>query len=91
MATRILIVDDEPDLRAVMRFALEARDYDIEEAGSGEEALARHAAGDRWSVILLDERLPGLDGLDTLKAVREREPDALVIMVTAYALSLIHI
>jgi DNA-binding response OmpR family regulator len=85
MATRILIVDDEPDLRAVMRLALETRDYAIEEAGSGEEALARHASGDRWNVILLDERLPGLDGLDTLAALRDREPDALVIMVTAYA------
>jgi len=85
MATRILIVDDEPDIRSVMRLALEARDYVVEEAGSGDAALARHAAGERWAVVLLDERMPGLDGLDTLKALRERQPGALVIMVTAYA------
>lgn len=85
MATRILIVDDEPDIRSVMRLALEARDYSVDEAPSGEAALGRHASGERWAVILLDERMPGLDGLDTLKALREREPEALVIMVTAYA------
>jgi DNA-binding response OmpR family regulator len=85
MPHRILIVDDEPDIRAVMRVALEGRDYDIEEAGSGEEVLARLAGGPRWDVVLLDQRLPGIDGLQTLKGLHEIDPACTVVMVTAFA------
>lgn len=85
MSIRILIVDDEPHIRAVMRMALEGRDYEIHEAGSGEEALELRTPSQRWDAILLDERMPGMDGLETLKAFRERDPDCVVIMVTAYA------
>jgi DNA-binding response OmpR family regulator len=85
MPIRILIVDDEPHLRAVMKMALEDRDYEIYEAESGEDALAQAGAGVQWDAILLDERMPGLDGLQTLQALRERDPECVVIMVTAYA------
>lgn len=84
MPNRILIVDDEPDIRAVMRLALEGRDYAIDEAGSGEEVLAR-LPGTRWDVVLLDQRLPGIDGLQTLKGIRELDRGCTVIMVTAFA------
>jgi DNA-binding response OmpR family regulator len=85
MSIRILIVDDEPHIRAVMRIALEGRDYEVHEAASGEEALELRAPLPRWDAVLLDERMPGLDGLETLKALRERDPGCVVIMVTAYA------
>jgi DNA-binding response OmpR family regulator len=85
MSIRILIVDDEPHIRTVMRMALEGPDYDIHEAGSGEDALDVRTASQRWDAILLDERMPGMSGLETLKALRERNPASVVIMVTAYA------
>ena len=85
MPNRILIVDDEPDLRTVMRLALEGRDYDLEEAGSGEEVLARLREGARWDVVVLDHRLPGIDGVQTLQGIREIDPTCTVLMVTAFA------
>jgi CheY-like chemotaxis protein len=85
MPNRILIVDDEPDLRTVMRLALEGRGYHLEEAGSGEEVLARLREGARWDVVVLDHRLPGIDGLQTLEAIRTADPSCTVVMVTAFA------
>ena len=85
MPNRILIVDDEPDLRTVMHIALEGRGYDLEEAGSGEEVLARLRDGVRWDVVVLDHRLPGIDGVQTLEGIRELDPSCTVLMVTAFA------
>jgi DNA-binding response OmpR family regulator len=84
MPSRLLFVDDEPHIRTVMRLALEDAGYEVSEAGSGEEALEqfRESAPE---VILLDERMPGIDGLETLTRVRARNADVAVIMVTAYA------
>jgi DNA-binding response OmpR family regulator len=85
MPNRILIVDDEPDLRTVMRLALEGGGYELEEAGSGEEVLARLRDGIRWDVVVLDHRLPGIDGARTLEGIREIDPSCTVLMVTAFA------
>lgn len=86
MSARILIVDDEPHIRTVMRLALEGSGFETGEASSGEEALERvDKEGLKWDVILLDERMPGIDGLETLKRLRHGHPDAIVIMVTAFA------
>jgi DNA-binding response OmpR family regulator len=85
MPSRLLIVDDEPHIRTVMRLALEDAGYEVSEAGSGEEALELLAAAARCDLMLLDERMPGIDGLETLRRLRARDPDVAVIMVTAYA------
>lgn len=85
MPTRILIVDDEPHIRTVMRFALESSGYEVAEASSGEEALERVAEGPKWDVILLDERMPGIDGLETLRRLRDTDAEVTIIMVTAFA------
>lgn len=82
---RILIVDDEPHIRTVMRLTFEGHGYGVGEAGSGEEALDLFTGGQRWDAVLLDERMPGMDGLETLKHLREQDPKAVVIMVTAFA------
>ncbi len=70
---RILIVDDEEDIREVATAALEAvGGYDVIAAGSGESGIAR-AAAERPDVILLDVMMPLLDGPATFAKLRERE------------------
>ena len=85
MSSSVLIVDDEEHIRRVMRLALEASGYEVGEAGSGEEALERMAEDPRWAVVVLDERMPGIDGLETLRRMRELETGAAVVMATAFA------
>jgi CheY-like chemotaxis protein len=82
---KVLIIDDEPHIRQMMRFTLEASGYQVEEAGDGEAGLARLREGGAYDAIILDQKMPGLDGLDTLRVIRDRTPDACVLMVTAYA------
>lgn len=83
--THVLIVDDEPNIRTVMRLTLEAHGYTVTEASSGEEALEMYTSSLKFNVVLLDERMSGMDGLETLKHLREHDPPAVVIMVTAFA------
>ena len=85
--TTFLIVDDEPHIRTVMRLTLEAAGYTV-----GEASVRRGGAGAlftprrRWDLVLLDERMPGIDGLETLQQLRATSiPTPVVIMVTAFA------
>ncbi len=67
--TRVLVVDDEPQIRRALSINLKARGYDVEVAGSGEEAL-RCAASAHPDVVLLDLGLPGIDGTDVVRGLR---------------------
>ena len=69
MSARILIVDDEPSVRALVRDVLELDDYDVTEAADGNEALA-HFGSARFDVIILDIMMPGVSGLDVLRRIR---------------------
>ena len=67
--TRVLVVDDEPQIRKALRLNLVARGYEVELAASGEEALI--AAGQsRPDVVLLDLGLPGIDGVQVIEGIR---------------------
>ncbi len=81
----LLIIDDEPHIRQMMRFTLEAGGYKVDEAGSGQEGLARFGDGAGYDAVILDQKMPGLDGLETLRLIKERRPDACALMVTAFA------
>ena len=82
---RILVVDDEPAQRDSMRLWLREEGFDVESAASGEEALVRSGA-ERFALFFLDLKMPGgMDGLATLREIRARDPEASVVMVTAYA------
>lgn len=85
MTRRILIIDDEENIRRVTRLTLEAAGYEVNEAGDGERGLEAFGDGGDWDAVLLDQRMPGMDGLETLRHIKERQPDARVIMATAYA------
>jgi len=83
----ILIVDDERPIRRILTVLLQERRHRVAEAGSGEEALA--LLGDRSAeakpdLVLLDLKLPGIDGLETLKRLRALEPRLDVVMMTAH-------
>ena len=85
MTKRVLIIDDEQHIRRMMRITLEAAGYGVAEAPDGPEGLQRFGNGSDWDGVILDQRMPGMDGLETLKAIKDRDPNARVIMATAYA------
>lgn len=71
----VLVVDDEPDVRLVTRVILEAAGHVVAEADSGEAALAALIAGELPDVLLLDVRMPGIDGWEVLRRVRGHDGD----------------
>jgi len=85
MSRRILIIDDEENIRRVTRLTLEAAGHEVGEAADGERGLEAFGDGADWDAVLLDQKMPGMDGLETLRRIKERAPHARVIMVTAFA------
>ncbi len=81
-ANCILVVDDEPQIRRVMRATLTANGYSVVEARNGQEALERLRDGE-IALVLLDWNLPGISGLDTCRFLREAS-DVPIIMLTVH-------
>jgi two-component system, OmpR family, KDP operon response regulator KdpE len=79
-AAKILVVDDEPQIRRVMRSALTRQKYFVVDARSGEEALDR-VREDRYDLILLDCNMPGMGGLEACHQIRTTS-DVAIIMLT---------
>ena len=86
MGKRILVVEDQPDNRQIIRDMLTATDYEITEAGNGEEALAA-IAKQRPDLILMEIQLPTMDGYETMRRIRTDPAlsSIPIIAVTAYA------
>ena len=84
MTHRILVVDDEPDITALVAYHLAKAGYRVSTASSGAEAL-RAASEERPDVVVLDLMLPGVSGYDVLTELRSREEtrDVGVILLTA--------
>lgn len=80
---QVLIADDEPNLRRVLAAQLVRDGYDVEAVASGTEAV-RALRENHVDVVITDLRMPGIDGLDTLRALRELDPRLPVIVVTGY-------
>src|SRR5688500_3722337 len=85
-AQRVLVVDDEPGIRKVLRAYLEREGFLVDEAVDGRSAIIRFAAGGGESpdLVLLDIGLPGVDGLEVLRQLRSSS-DVYVLLVTARA------
>jgi DNA-binding NarL/FixJ family response regulator len=82
----VLIVDDEPDIRLLLRLTIERADvglYVAGEAGSGEDALAMCATV-RPGIVLLDQMMPGMTGLDVAERILTEWPDQKIVMCSAY-------
>jgi DNA-binding NtrC family response regulator len=83
-AMKLLLVDDEADFRNTLLKRMKRRDVDVNGVDSGEAALAwleSHAV----DVVILDVSMPGLGGIDTLRAIKSRHPLIEVIMLSGHA------
>jgi len=79
----IHLIDDEPVIHDVLGQLLSAEGYQVEISASGEEALPKFVE-QQFDLTLLDLLMPGMDGLEVLKQIKKMEPEAMVIIVTAY-------
>ncbi len=81
---QVLVVDDERDIRDGSERILTRKGYNVTKASNGEEALA-FVEKTQYAIVLLDLKMPGMDGLEVLRLIRESHPDTLVIVITGYA------
>src|SRR6516162_4137534 len=79
---KILLVDDEPGMLRYIKTLLEVDDYKVETATTGEEALGKIEKGLEPDLILLDVLMPGIDGLQTLEQLRQKQPSTKVVMLS---------
>ena len=83
MPTRILVVDDEPYIRELIRDTLKARRYEVSIAAHGVEALDLMAR-DPHDIVVTDVVMPGMGGLDLVKHLKKTHPSVRVIVLTGY-------
>jgi len=83
MTEKILLVDDEEGIRTVLGITLADYGYEVLKAGSGEEAL-RLFREQKPAIVLTDIKMPGMDGIQVLRKIKEERPDTEVIMITGH-------
>lgn len=83
MKPTIIIIDDDTSLRRVLEYNLQEAGYAVGTAASGEEGL-RLFDEVSPALVITDMKMPGMDGMQVLKAIKERSPETLVIMITAF-------
>lgn len=79
---KILVVEDEPQMRLGLKKNLEFEGYNVDEAGDGEEGLNK-IMNENYDIVILDVMMPKMDGFDVCKKARERENMVPIIMLTA--------
>jgi two-component system response regulator HydG len=81
---KILVVDDDADLRMTVTSALAEGQYQVDQAQDGEEAVNRVKAG-QYDLVLMDVNMPKMSGIDALKEIKEHDPSIMVIILTAFS------
>lgn len=83
----ILVVDDEPDIRTVVRMTLEKSGYDVIEAENGEQAIEEIQKGENpliLDVAIMDIRMPKINGVDAITYFREQFPKVPIVVLTGF-------
>jgi len=80
----IHVIDDEPIIHDILSQILAAEGYEVEISASGEDALKKYESRN-FDLVLLDLMMPGMSGLEVLRALRKIQPQAVIIIITAYA------
>ena len=83
--TRILLVDDQPELLYILKFILERSGFHVESAANGREALDLVVAGRHFDLVITDIRMPKMDGHELLRWIRKWKEDLPVIMITGHS------
>ena len=84
MSGLVLIVDDEPDVRLLLRLAFEARGWAVDEVADGQEALNRCFAPPLPVAVVLDQRMPGLPGLSVARQLLTQGYEGRIVLHSAY-------
>lgn len=83
MKAKILVIDDDTSLRRVLEYNLQEEGYEVQAASSGEEGLYMFGKS-QPNLVITDMKMSGMDGLMVLKSIKDRSPETLVIIITAF-------
>jgi DNA-binding NtrC family response regulator len=84
MIEKILLIDDEEDFLTVMSDRMKARNMQVSTASSAKDGLVKAASG-AYDAVILDLMMPEMDGIETLKILKKKNPDLAVILLTGHA------
>ena len=84
MSEKVLLIDDEKDFLAIMSERMEARNMQVSIASSAKEGLEKALNGS-FDAVILDLKMPEMDGIETLRILKEKNPDLQVILLTGHA------
>lgn len=80
----ILVIDDEANIRNMIALALQQVGHTVDSAQDGPAGLAKFGEGHTYDLVLLDQRMPEMEGLEVLRELRRRAPNARIVMITAF-------
>ena len=80
---RILIIEDDAEMRSLLKDVIEEEGYDVESVDKGTQAF-RKAVNKSFAVIITDVRMPGLSGLEILAALKRLQPGTPIVVITAF-------
>jgi DNA-binding response OmpR family regulator len=81
---RILVIDDETNIRTMIKLALEHVGHTVKTAADGQEGIQRYGDGDNIDLVLVDQRMPGMQGIDVLTTIRKIDSNSRLILITAF-------
>ena len=85
--SKILIIDEDPSLRQMMRLALEHSGYETDVAHDGPSGIERYGDGSEFDLVLLDQRASGIQGSDVVRDLRKKSPKVKIVLTTALGAS----